>query len=88
MAGPIWKDKIFFFLNGEHIKQDALTPVTPSGPFVLLRGGFPLPFARPKRWGVWIGRSGQIGGCSIVSLTSRTAVWHRSEALLSSPLPT
>lgn len=44
LGGAIWKDRIFFFLDWEHTRQDLLAPVTLSPPFTALAGGFNSPF--------------------------------------------
>jgi len=44
LGGPIWKDKLFFFLDAEHIKQDAVSPVVFDPPF-----GFNATFGSPFR---------------------------------------
>src|SRR5712691_823315 len=44
LGGPIVKDKVFFFIDGERIKQDALSPVTFDQPF-----GFNASFGAPFR---------------------------------------
>jgi Carboxypeptidase regulatory-like domain len=44
VGGPVIKDKAFFFLDGERIKQDSLAPVLFSAPFSGLNGGFSQAF--------------------------------------------
>jgi hypothetical protein len=44
LGGPIIKDKLFFFGDGERIKQDSLAPVLFAPPFQSLNGGFGVPF--------------------------------------------
>jgi hypothetical protein len=44
-GGPIIKNKLFFFGDGERTKQDALAPINLNGtPFATLSGGFTQPF--------------------------------------------
>lgn len=44
IGGPILKDKLFFFVDIEHNKQDLLDPVEPGGAFTTLVGSFTSPF--------------------------------------------
>ncbi len=44
LGGPIKKDKLFFFLDAERLKQDQLAPVANQSPFTGLNGGFSSPF--------------------------------------------
>jgi Carboxypeptidase regulatory-like domain len=43
IGGPIVKDKLFFFIDGERMKQDGIVPVAVSS-FAGLNGGFNSPF--------------------------------------------
>ena len=43
-GGAIIKDRLFFFLDGERIKQDSFAPVLFTAPFGGLNGGFGVPF--------------------------------------------
>ena len=44
VGGPIIKNKLYFFLDGERIKQDASAPVFFSDPFSILDGSSAQPF--------------------------------------------
>jgi len=44
LGGPILKDKLFFFVDAERLKQDQTQPVTNGAPFNPLDGGFAGPF--------------------------------------------
>jgi len=44
VGGPILKNKLFFFVDVEHNKQDLLDPVLPGGAFTSLVGSFTSPF--------------------------------------------
>src|SRR6266481_6126654 len=44
LGGPIVKDKLFFFLDAERLKQDANAPVTNGSTFSALNGSFNSPF--------------------------------------------
>jgi Carboxypeptidase regulatory-like domain len=43
-GGALIKDKLFFFVDAERIKQDSLDPVVVAAPFDALSGGFSSPF--------------------------------------------
>lgn len=43
-GGALIKDKLFFYLAGERVKQDLTSPVLPGGPFSNLKGSFSAPF--------------------------------------------
>ncbi len=44
LGGPIFKNKLFFFIDGERLKQDLTETVASSGPFSSITGGFNSPF--------------------------------------------
>jgi len=44
IGGPIWKDKLFFFIDAERQKQAGLEAVSVAPPFNALSSGFPSPF--------------------------------------------
>jgi len=44
IGGPLRKDKLFFFVDAERLKQDQVAPVANQAPFSALDGGFNSPF--------------------------------------------
>ena len=44
VGGPIWKNKLFFFMDAERMKQAGLEAVSVAYPFTALSGGFQSPF--------------------------------------------
>src|SRR5205807_7244009 len=44
LGGPIVKNRLFFFLDAERIKQDLFNQVATGSPFTSLAGGFSSPF--------------------------------------------
>lgn len=51
VGGPIIKDKLFFFADGERTKQDLLNPVLSGGPFSAITGSFSAPFRESEAEG-------------------------------------
>jgi Carboxypeptidase regulatory-like domain len=51
LGGALIKDKVFFFLDGERVKQDLSAPVLPSSPFNSLAGHFSSPFRDTEVFG-------------------------------------
>jgi hypothetical protein len=43
-GGPIVRDKLFFFMDGERTKQDSFAPVLFPAPFDIYNGGIGVPF--------------------------------------------
>jgi len=44
LGGPIFKNKLFFFLDAERLKQDLIETVASGAPFTSITGGFNSPF--------------------------------------------
>jgi hypothetical protein len=44
LGGPILKNKLFFFVDAERLKQDEIETVASGGPFASIQGGFNSPF--------------------------------------------
>jgi hypothetical protein len=44
LGGPIFKNKLFFFVDAERLKQDQTETVASAGPFASIVGGFNSPF--------------------------------------------
>jgi hypothetical protein len=50
-GGAIIKNKLFFFMDAEHTKQDLLNPVLSSGPFQPITGNYDSPFKESEAVG-------------------------------------
>jgi carboxypeptidase family protein len=62
IGGPILKDKMFFFIAGERLKQDLIAPVIMPAPFDALDGSFNSPFKESQIMGkldYQVGKSGR-----------------------------
>jgi len=51
LGGAVIKDKLFFFLDAERIKQDVFSLVLPAGAFSSLQGGYSSPFRETETLG-------------------------------------
>ena len=51
LGGALIKDKVFFFLDAERVKQDLSAPVLPGDPFSGLTGHFSSPFRETELFG-------------------------------------
>jgi hypothetical protein len=51
LGGPIIKDKVFFYIDGEHNKQDLLDPVVTGSPLESFSGSFNSPFRETELLG-------------------------------------
>ncbi len=63
LGGPILKDRLFFFGDGERIKQDSFAPVQFASPFNTYNGGFGVPFRETEVLGradYNVGNSGKL----------------------------
>ncbi len=52
LGGPLWRDKLFLFGDGERTKQDEASPVQVTAPFSSYSGSYTSPF----REGIGLGR--------------------------------
>lgn len=75
LGGPIIKDKLFWFIDAERMKQDGLLPIVVPDPFSQLTGGFLSPFRDTATTGKldWQARD-------IHAFYRFTYNWNKSEA--------
>jgi hypothetical protein len=66
VGGPIIKDRLFFFMDGERTKQDLSAPVVPGNQFGPLQGNFSSPF-----------RESQVSGRLDYQLRGSTRFFYR-----------
>jgi hypothetical protein len=82
-GGAFIKDKLFFFLDAERMKQDGLSPVVVSAPFSPLSGGFPSPFRDTEVTGKLDWQAGQ----NLHVFYRFTYNWNKSAATYYSGFP-